>query len=374
MADPIAVYVHTPFCPTKCGYCDFNSYAMSGDIMREVTEATLEELKRSPVAGAPAKTIFIGGGTPTYLTGDLLVRLLQGVMAVHPPEEGCEITSESNPGTADADKYAAMVEAGFNRISLGAQSFAPDDLVRLGRVHSVGEIERAVDVARKAGFKNLNLDLMFALPGQSLRAWSQNLDRALALQPDHLSLYCLTLEPNTPFYKEHLRGSLIQPDEEIQVALYQLACDRTLEAGFDQYEISNFAKPGQECRHNLAYWHNEFYAAYGPGAVGFLPFPEGPVRFTNVKHPTRYVEAISQGGTLWCEHEVVDDRARTLERIMLGLRLNEGVDLGELVASEEIDEMEALGWLRHEGPRVRLTKEGRHFCSEVALRLWDASS
>ena len=143
MAEPIAVYVHTPFCPTKCGYCDFNSYAMSGDIMRQVTDATLEELRRSPVFGTPAKTIFVGGGTPTYLPGDLLPRLLEGIMEAHPPVEGCEITSESNPGTADADKYAAMVQAGFNRISLGAQSFVSDDLIRLGRVHSVGEIERA---------------------------------------------------------------------------------------------------------------------------------------------------------------------------------------------------------------------------------------
>ncbi|MCB8932199.1 MAG: coproporphyrinogen III oxidase family protein, partial [Chthonomonadaceae bacterium] len=218
MNAPLAVYVHTPFCPSKCGYCDFNSYAMDGPIVERTIVAIEREIRSSPWAGRPAKTVFFGGGTPTFLTEHQLVGLLNAVLEVHPPVEGAEITSEANPGTVDRPKFAAMRAAGFNRISLGAQSFLEDDLVLLGRVHRVGEIERAVLAARDAGFDNVNLDLMFALPGQTLRAWGANLDRAIALTPEHLSLYCLTLEPNTPFYKEHLRGTLVQPDEEPQVA------------------------------------------------------------------------------------------------------------------------------------------------------------
>src|SRR5579862_4882002 len=154
MAEPIAVYVHTPFCPSKCGYCDFNSYAMSGDIMERTTRATIAEIERSPLAGQPAKTIFVGGGTPTFLEEHQLLSILDAVIRIHPPAENCEITSESNPGTADSKKYRAMREAGFNRISLGAQSFRDQDLIRLERVHKATEIGRAVDLARGAGFKN----------------------------------------------------------------------------------------------------------------------------------------------------------------------------------------------------------------------------
>ena len=172
-------------------------------------------------------------------------------MDVHPPIEGCEITSEANPGTVDAAKFRAMRAGGFNRVSLGAQSFLDSDLVTLGRVHRGGEIERAVGAAREADFDNLNLDLMFALPDQSRHAWRANLDRALALTPDHISLYCLTIEPGTAFYKAHLRGHITQPDDEAQTEMYDDCLARTAERGFVPYEISNFALAGRKCRHNL---------------------------------------------------------------------------------------------------------------------------
>ena len=254
MSTPLAVYVHVPFCPTKCGYCDFNSYAMDGAIVERTTAAIATEIRRSPWAGRPAKTIFFGGGTPTFLHEDALVGLLDAVREVHPPVEGCEITSEANPGTVDAAKFRTMRRGGFERVSLGAQSFLDSDLLTLGRVHRGGEIERAVAAAREAGFENLNLDLMFALPDQSRHAWRANLDRALLLAPEHISLYCLTIEPGTAFYKGHLRGTITQPDDEAQTAMYDDCLRRTAEAGFVPYEISNFALPGRECRHNLEYW------------------------------------------------------------------------------------------------------------------------
>lgn len=363
---PIAVYVHTPFCPSKCGYCDFNSFAMTGEIMPRTAQAIATEIRRSPLAGRPAKTIFFGGGTPTFVDVEDLISILDAVIEAHPPIDAIEITSEANPGTVDASKFRAMRDAGFNRISLGAQSFFEDDLLVLGRVHRVGEIERAVAAARSAGFDNVNLDLMFALPNQSAHAWSANLDRAIALGPEHLSLYCLTIEPNTAFYKQNLRGELALPDDEAQVAMYEDCVARMTAAGYAQYEISNFAKAGRECRHNLCYWYGEEYAGYGPGAVGF----HSGRRSTNLKHPERYCAAVEAGEPLAFESEVIDDATWRTERIMLGLRLNAGFNFEALrVGRREIADVVDRGWARVEGHTLRLTDEGRHFCSEVALAL-----
>lgn len=364
----LAVYVHTPFCPSKCGYCDFNSYAMDGEIVERTVQATISEIRRSPTAGLPAKTIFFGGGTPTFLSGEQLTRLLNAVTDIHPPVEGCEITSEANPGTVDVSKFAAMRTAGFNRISLGAQSFLDSDLLRLDRIHKAGDIERAVQAAREAGFTSLNLDLMFALPDQSRHAWKANLDRALSLKPDHLSLYCLTIEQNTAFYKKNLRGELNLPDDESQREMYDECMARCAEEGLAQYEISNFAKPGHECRHNLEYWHGELYAGYGPGAVGFIPHNDCLMRYTNLKHPERYCEAVKNKEVIYFEHEILDDRTRRVEQIMLGLRLNEGIPV-DWLPQKPLPALKGRGWVTTSGERLFLTKEGRHFCSEVALEL-----
>ncbi len=364
MPAPIAVYIHTPFCPSKCGYCDFNSYAMQGEIMERTTAATIKEIERSPWRGTPAKTIFFGGGTPTFLPQEQLLMLFEAVLAAHPPVLDCEITSESNPGTADAAKYAAMRKAGFNRISLGAQSFLDKDLIRLERVHKADEIGRAVALAREAGFDNLNLDLMFALPHQSPRAWRTNLDRAIELAPEHLSLYCLTIEPNTSFYKKHLRGQLALPDDEAQVAMYDDCVDRMAEAGYGQYEISNFAKPGRECRHNLCYWRGEDYAGYGPGAVGCM---DG-ARYTTLKHPDGYSTAVEAGLPLAFESEPLSPETRRTEAIMLGLRLNSGFPATGL-DPRSLEKVQTRGWIERQNETIRLTPAGRHFCSEVALEL-----
>lgn len=370
MSSPVAVYVHVPFCPSKCGYCDFNSYALTGDIVDRTVEAMRGEIERSPWRGRPAKTIFFGGGTPTFLDSGRLGSLLDAVRAAHPPVQGCEITSEANPGTVDREKFRVMRAAGFNRISLGAQSFVPEDLVRLGRVHGAGDVGLAVRAAREAGFANVNLDLMFGLPGQSLRAWRQNIDLALALRPEHLSLYCLTIEPDTRFSRLHRRGMLDLPDEEAQVEFYDLAVARTAQAGYEQYEISNFAKPGYECRHNLCYWRGEEYLAYGPGAVGCFETGNGRrTRYTNQKHPERYCGAIEKGGDLWCASEELDEAILRTERIMLGIRLREGIDRLPNLDQHAIEALRSRGWLEPSDDRLRLTAAGRQFCTEVAAAL-----
>jgi oxygen-independent coproporphyrinogen-3 oxidase len=372
---PVAVYVHVPFCPSKCGYCDFNSYALSGEIVPQTVAAMLSQIETSPFAGVPAKTIFFGGGTPTFLDEASLMSILEAVMRVHPPVENCEITSEANPGTVDASKFRAMRAGGFNRISLGAQSFLDSDLIALERVHKGGDIERAFFAAREAGFDNVNLDLMFALPNQTRRGWTANLERALAMEPDHLSLYCLTIEPNTAFYRRHLRGELHLPDDDAQVAMYDECVEKTAEKGYEAYEISNFAKPGRACQHNLEYWHAAPYLAYGPGAVGCLSDGlakmagrNGSIRYTNHKQPRLYVEKMAIGSTTWLEEEALTPETHEVERLMLGLRLAEGVELAERdenVLRKLIDRQ----WIDLSGQRVTLTAEGRHFCSEVALEL-----
>lgn len=366
--DSIAVYVHIPFCPSKCGYCDFNSYAQTGDIQTLTANAIAEEIRRSPVFGVPAKTIFFGGGTPTYLSEADLLTVFGAVLDAHPPVEGAEITSEANPGTVDASKFSAMRQAGFNRISLGAQSFDDGDLKRLDRVHQSGDIERAVAAAREAGFDNINLDLMFALPNQSRHAWNRNLDRAMALKPEHLSLYCLTIEPNTAFYKKHLRGEITQPDDDMQVEMYEDCHARCAAEGFENYEISNFAKPGLECKHNLEYWYGHPYAGYGPGAVGCLPIEDGMMRYTNLKLPERYMVAINEQKALAFESEVLTEESERLERIMLGLRLREGIPAA-WIKPLDLQRTHERGWTETIENRVRLTGAGRHFCSEVALAL-----
>ncbi len=369
MQTPLAVYVHVPFCPTKCGYCDFNSYAMDGPIVERTTAAIARDIRNSPWAGRPAKTIFFGGGTPTFLHEDALVGLLEAVMEVHPPVEGCEITSEANPGTVDASKFHAMKRGGFNRVSLGAQSFLDSDLITLGRVHRDGEIERAVAAAREAGFDNLNLDLMFALPNQSRHAWRANLDRALALGPEHISLYCLTIEPGTAFYKQNLRGQITQPDDEAQTEMYEDCLRRTAEAGFVPYEISNFALPGYECRHNLEYWTGAEYAAYGPGAVGMVRESSGAAtRYTNLKHPDRYSAKVEGGERPAYDVEPLTEEELRTERIMLGLRLHQGIREQNL-DPRAVRLLESRGWLEEADDRLRLTPAGRHFHTEAAAEL-----
>ncbi len=366
----IAVYIHIPFCPSKCGYCDFNSYAMTGEILEKTTESICKQILQSPWKGRAAKNIFFGGGTPTFLESKQLERILQATLKTHPPQLSIEITSEANPGTVDIPKFNAMHQMGFNRISLGAQSFHQQDLIRLGRVHQSYEIGRAVESARKAGFDNINLDLMFGLPDQPIQAWKQNLKTALFLDPEHLSLYGLTLEPNTRFYKLHSKGMLEVPDDAIQAEMYQKTLEITQDAGYFQYEISNFSKPNFQCQHNLCYWKAEEYIGYGPGAVGCTIINGARVRYTNLKHPKHYIEAIENYSNLWCETEILTGEMLRTEHIMLGLRLNQGLPLENLnLEPKKIETLIEKGWIHLENEKIKLSDQGKLFCNNVILEL-----
>lgn len=364
MSDPVAVYVHVPFCVVKCGYCDFNSYAVSGPIVERTVAATVRQIAESPWRGRQAATVFFGGGTPSLLDAPQLERLLRAVLDAHPPVDGVEITAEANPESATLGKLRAMRQMGFNRLSVGVQSFDPEDLRRLDRAHNPEDAEKAARHAREAGFDRLNLDLMFGLEGQTLRAWERNLDRAPSLEPDHLSLYNLTIEQGTRFERLQREGRLRLPDEEVQTAMY-LRCAEMLEpAGFRQYEISNYARPGQECRHNVWVWRGGEYVAYGPGGVGCVRELDGWVRRTNLKKPLAFCLAVERGETVWQETERIDPATREFERILLGLRLNEGLPL-EGLPEEPIREGVRRGWLEAADGRLRLTREGRLFANDA---------
>lgn len=368
-----SLYVHIPFCHRKCGYCDFNSYAMAGPIVEAFVLALHQEIERTSYAGAQVPTVFFGGGTPTFLDEKSLAGILEHLARQFRIDPHAEITLEANPGTVTLEMLQGLRSAGFNRVSFGAQSFHPDELQRMGRIHSTQEIYQSVEWARSAGFENLNLDLIFALPDQTLERWAQNLEKAIALEPEHLSLYALMLEPNTRFYHLYQKGKLRLPSDEVQVAMFRLAQQETARAGYRQYEISNYAKPSYECQHNLVYWRNESYLGFGPGAVSYM---EG-VRWINIKHPREYVKRLRFGESLVLESERLEGWQKVGETLMLGLRMTEGVDLAELERrfglpisahyAPTIAQLCAKGWLVQQGTRIRLTEEGLLWHSEVAL-------
>lgn len=319
----VSIYVHIPFCARRCAYCDFNTYAWRGRIVRDTLDAIREHIEATEVDGVVVPTIFFGGGTPTFPEPELVVQLLDAIRSRFTVLPDAEISLEANPGTVDGSRFAVLRQAGFNRLSMGVQSFDDHLLGVLGRMHSAQEAIRSYEAARDAGFDNINLDLMFALPGQTLRQWQHTLRTAVSLQPEHLSCYALTIEPNTPFYTLHQRGELAVPDEETDLRMYQYAIRALTRAGYEHYEISNFARPGYRCRHNLVYWRNEEYLGFGPGAVSY----RNGVRWKWLRHPRRYVQAVREGTPLVEEEERLSTDESLGETIMLMLRTRDGVDV-----------------------------------------------
>ncbi|MGB5581931.1 MAG: radical SAM family heme chaperone HemW [Woeseia sp.] len=325
MRPDLALYLHLPWCVKKCPYCDFNSHTAGPKPPRDrYVEALCRDLESqaSRADGRPLISVFLGGGTPSLFSGDEIGAVLNAVRANYQLAPDVEITMEANPGTVERHNLAGYREAGVNRLSLGAQSFDATTLKALGRIHGPDEIVAAVHDARAAGFANFNLDLMFALPGQDLGMAAADLDKALALQPAHLSLYQLTLEPNTVFYRQPPAGL---PDDELAWDMQEQAFQRLGAAGFARYEISAFAADGASCRHNLNYWTYGDYLAAGAGAHGKLTDAEGRVsRYRKIAHPRAYIEqqlgvALSETPT-----EFVAEEDRLFEFMLNALRLPAG--------------------------------------------------
>ncbi|MGO8671850.1 MAG: radical SAM family heme chaperone HemW [Capsulimonadaceae bacterium] len=374
--ETIGCYVHIPFCVRKCVYCDFNSYAgYTGETVARYVRALEKEIRSARTASIEAvDTIFFGGGTPTAIPAADEARLLAAVQESLPITVDAEVTTEANPGTMDVRHLEVLRAAGFNRISFGVQSFDPGLLQTLDRIHTAGEAKQAVRAARDAGFENVSLDLMFALPRQTRAQWVDTLDQAFALETDHISLYSLMVEEGTGFHTLYSKGKLPLPDDDLAAEMFQTAIDSAAQAGYRQYEISNFARPGRECRHNLHYWRNEPYFGFGCGAVAY----QGGERRTNIKPPARYAAAIEEGlaPTLSVETSIVDQSMA--ETMMLGLRLTEeGVDCGRFAARygadprqyyrEAVERLCTRGLLEVHDNRLRLTPTGVFFANDAMV-------
>jgi putative oxygen-independent coproporphyrinogen III oxidase len=320
---PQALYVHIPFCTNKCHYCDFNSYILKGQPVMDYLDALEREMEQTVKLIPPGEiqTIFVGGGTPTVLLPDQMESFLKRVHTYFPNKSAeLEFSMEANPGTTDKEKLQAMKEGGVNRISFGVQSFDNALLEGIGRIHNTDDVYRSIENARQVGFTNMSIDLMFGLPNQTVAAMNDSLDKALALGLPHYSIYGLKVEENTLFHNLYQKNLLPLPDEDDELDMFLLIMKRLKEAGYSQYEISNFAKPGKESRHNSMYWLNRSYYGLGAGAHGYM---HGN-RHVNIKGVQAYIDATQQGRPLLEEYAISEQEAIE-DFMMVGLRLLSGV-------------------------------------------------
>ena len=386
----LALYLHIPFCTSKCGYCDFNSYEGLDHVVPDYTPALIQEMELwSPAAkNYRVDTIFFGGGTPSLTSIEDMRVLADALREQYDISPDVEWTLEANPTELSREHLEGLRGIGVNRLSMGVQSMHQDELELLEREHTPGRVAQAVADARAAGFDNLNLDLIFGLIGHSMERWQSTLEQVIAFQPEHLSCYALTVEPGTALYYRVQKGLLEDPDPDLAAEQYDWTRERLATAGYQQYEISNWAKPGRACRHNLVYWRAEPYLGMGAGAHSFFIGR----RMANVDSPTRYVEAVNQsyeerqasesgraelrqvaGG------EVPDEVTLRADAMILGLRLLDGVRTEEFQRRFGVSVDEAFGpaLQRHEGlgliertaDRVRLTERGLLLANEVFVDL-----
>jgi oxygen-independent coproporphyrinogen-3 oxidase len=352
------VYVHVPFCAHRCDYCAFATWTDRGHLMGDYAQGCVTEILAAALP--PATSVFFGGGTPSLLPAEMLA----DVLAAIPRTPDAEVTVECNPETVTAGLLATYRRAGVNRLSFGVQSMVPSVLDALGRRHDPARVAEAVSLAGDAGFGSAyNVDLIFGGAGESVSQWQETLDLALALDPapSHVSAYGLTVEPGTPLAAEPAR----HPDADDQADKYLLADQMLTDAGLAWYEISNWARPGAECRHNQLYWSQGEYRGIGAAAHSHAVLPDGSARrWWNVRTPERYLRCLASGTTTAAADDIVDPSARRLERLQLALRTREGVPAVALESDPLIE-----GLVKPEGDRLVLTVEGRLLANEVAMRL-----
>ncbi|MCR8645713.1 radical SAM family heme chaperone HemW [Paenibacillus sp. N1-5-1-14] len=374
LAAPKAVYIHIPFCTNKCFYCDFNSFVLQGQPVEAYLDALEREMELTVAQVPPGeiKTIFVGGGTPTVLTPPQMEKFLRIVGKYFPldhPE--LEFSMEANPGTTDEEKLAVMRAGGVNRLSFGVQSFDNGLLERIGRIHNTDDVYRSVANAKKVGFDNISIDLMFGLPKQTVDIMNTTLDEALKLDLQHYSIYSLKVEENTLFHTLFNKNQLPLPDEDEELAMYELIMRRLKEAGYEQYEISNFARPGRKSMHNITYWLNHPYYGLGAGAHGYVR----GLRHVNVKGVQPYINATEKGLPILEKHEVSTKEAME-DFMMVGLRLLDGVCSADFEAQFDVllhdvfgaklDKLVQQGLLiETDGPTYRLSDRGLLLGNEV---------
>ena len=344
VTESLAVYIHWPFCRSKCPYCDFNSHVRDGVDAARWTRALLRDLEHQAelTAGRTVASVFFGGGTPSLMPPATVEKLLDRVRSHWAVVPGVEITLEANPNSAEADRFRAIAAAGVNRLSLGVQALDPAALRFLGRAHDREEAIAAIERAR-AIFPRFSFDLIYARPGQSVTAWRRELDEALTLAGEHLSLYQLTIEPGTAFARLARRGELALPEEDSTAALFEMTQERLAAVGLPAYEISNHARPGAECRHNLAYWRYQDYVGIGPGAHGRLTRGGTKLATRQYRLPEKWLAAVETKGTGVEETAAIDRETAIEEMLMMGLRLVEGVSRERLEQISSRDAETALG-------------------------------
>jgi len=367
VTEDIALYIHIPFCRRRCRYCSFTSYAGRAADVPAYVRALKTEIGKC-AGGESVGSIYFGGGTPSLLTADQLGEILATARSGFSVSPAAEISIEANPGTVDEAFLCGIRKLGVNRLSLGVQSLDDDELKMLGRIHSAAQAEETLSLARKSGFTNVNLDLIYGLPGQSLEEWRDTLEKALALAPEHLSLYALSLESGVPMWQdiEEKRVPAIDPD--LAAEQYELAEDILEAGGYRHYEISNWARPGRECRHNLAYWLNRPYLGVGVAAHS----SRDGRRYANTSSLDDYLSAFSSGDLPEkALDETISPGLRLAETVILGLRLDSGVATAGIsdYHRRTVDEMIGLGLMEYADGNVRLTRRGRLLSNEVFWRL-----
>ncbi len=372
--EPFSLYVHIPYCVSKCPYCDFNSHVVAEIPETQYVNALGRELEGYGAAndwyGRPVQSIFFGGGTPSTFSPASIGKFLKQIAAQFPIQVDCEITLEANPGTIDRGNFHGYRDAGVNRISVGVQSFQPRLLKFLGRIHSSDEAREALQTVRRAGFENFSLDLIYANPGQSLRDLEADLDEALAFEPPHLSAYNLTFEEGTPFDRDYRAGRITSLSEEEEIAMAGLIEEKLRAAGLRRYEISNYARPGAHSRHNVNYWRGGDYLGLGAGAHsykrsnGHSGFGK---RWSNEKHPARYMTLMRDRGCAQVDCEEIDRTKAAGEFMFMGLRMIEGVSSEVFFSRFGVDPRafypQIASWLESElmeetNGYLRLTRRG----------------
>jgi oxygen-independent coproporphyrinogen-3 oxidase len=370
------LYIHVPFCLRKCCYCDFNSYPFQPEAVKAYCRAIKAELANL-ASELTISTIYVGGGTPTVLPTSELLAILNGAYAMagwrYGPPPAAEISVEANPGTINPQQLKALADAGVNRLSIGVQSFDDGVLQSLGRIHTAKQAQEAFYMARQAGFSNINIDLMCGVPGQDEAVLQATLEQALALQPEHISCYSLIVEPGTPMAEMVKSNQVVLPTEDADLAMYWQVIRQLTAAGYVHYEISNFARPGYLCRHNLNYWNNGLYLAAGPGAHSCL----GNERLVNEADPTTWARLVCAGWTAVVQRESISKDEQMDETMILGLRLLDGVSLAQFeqrfgqsllaVYQEQVDKMQKNGLLKFQAGRLMLTSFGLPIANQVFM-------
>ena len=369
----LGLYIHIPFCISKCKYCDFNSYKLDLNKKNRYLKALEKEMSfyKEEVKCKEVDTIFIGGGTPSILKEDEIGTLFKNIKANFKIKENAEITMECNPGTLTLDKLKTMKECGVNRLSIGLQAVQNHHLKYIGRIHTFEEFEKNYFQARKVGFENINIDLMYALPNQKQEEWKESLHKIVELNPEHISAYSLILEEDTELYDMYNRNEFKLLDEDTDIQMYEYTINYLKKHGYNQYEISNYAKQAYECKHNILYWKCENYVGLGASASGFL---DG-IRYNNISYLDDYEKIILEGKKPidWKEKQCIKDRIE--ESIFLGLRMNEGIKFKDFKLKynldfvekykSEIKKLKDLDLIEKDDEGIRLTQKGREISNSV---------